>query len=100
MHYEQVVLALKQERELLEKIISVSEHRLKQMEAGDTDVFENFWPILARAMEKLAEIEKEVDIGLAELEEEHVLSSEARQEIEFWGTAISELATRLACIDD
>lgn len=100
MRYEQVVLALKRERDLLQKIISISEHHLKLMEGGDTDVFENFWPVLARPMEELAEIEKEVDIGLAKLEEQHVLSPEARQEIEFWSTAISELATRLACIDN
>ena len=99
MRYEHVVLALKRERELLEQIISISEHHLKLMEDGDTDVFENFWPVLAKHMEELAAIEKEVDTGLAELEETHVLSSEARQEIEFWSTAISELATQLACID-
>ena len=100
MRYEQVVLALKRERELLEKIIAISEHHLKLMEGGDTEVFENFWPVLARPMEELAQIEKEVDSGLGELEEQHVVSPEARQEIEFWSTAVSELATRLACIDD
>jgi hypothetical protein len=100
MRYNETVVALKREKDLLEQILLLSENQLRLIQHHDLESFEAFWPLLGEPMAELAEAESAVDFSMAELEKDHVLTQDERRELGLWSAAIADLAHRIANIDE